>query len=218
MCFAGQVELTTEEIITLTCGIMFFVSFFIAMTVEIKARHTIYRLFLKFLSHNTEWQIEPYQRVKDFELTGTAPSNYVWRRGKKKIWVVQFTAGTSWLHGRTGRSYWFLESMWMEVEDWTVQKKVWKGLVGVIIWCVRETVSIKWDWCDSHIQAKHCRLYIYIFLFFFTNGQKICIHWTLLFGCVMGGCRQSDSGWLNSLGKLEYKVQWSFVSPDVESA
>ena len=70
-------ELTTEEIITLTCGIMFFVSFFIAMTVEIKARHTIYRLFLKFLSHNTEWQIEPYQRVKDFELTGTAPSNYV---------------------------------------------------------------------------------------------------------------------------------------------
>ncbi|KAK7100894.1 E3 ubiquitin-protein ligase MARCHF4-like [Littorina saxatilis] len=72
-----QVELTTQEIITLTCGIMFFVSFFIAMTVEIKARHTIYRLFLKFLSHNTEWQIEPYQRAKDFELHGVPQNNYV---------------------------------------------------------------------------------------------------------------------------------------------
>ncbi|KAL8566782.1 hypothetical protein ACOMHN_005733 [Nucella lapillus] len=73
----AQVELTMEEIITLACGIMFFVSFFIAMTVEIKARHTIYRLFHKFLSHNTEWQIEPYQQAKDFELTGGPPTNVV---------------------------------------------------------------------------------------------------------------------------------------------
>nr|KAG5700077.1 hypothetical protein BaRGS_029827 [Batillaria attramentaria] len=72
-CF--PVELTTEEIITLTCGIMFFVSFFVAMTVEIKARHTIYRLFLKFVSHNTEWQIEPYHRSKDEELAD--PPHYV---------------------------------------------------------------------------------------------------------------------------------------------
>lgn len=70
-----QVELTTEEIITLTCGIMFFVSFFVAMTVEIKARHTIYRLFLKFVSHNTEWQIEPYYKTKDLEMYD--PSQYV---------------------------------------------------------------------------------------------------------------------------------------------
>jgi E3 ubiquitin-protein ligase MARCH1/8 len=72
-----QVELTMEEIITLTCGIMFFVSFFIAMTVEIKARHTIYRLFLRFISHNTEWQIEPYQRCRDYEMNGGATNNYV---------------------------------------------------------------------------------------------------------------------------------------------
>ncbi|XP_076439872.1 uncharacterized protein LOC143279678 isoform X2 [Babylonia areolata] len=71
----AQVELTMEEIITLACGIMFFVSFFIAMTVEIKARHTIYRLCLKFISHNTEWQIEPYQSAKDFELNGGPRTN-----------------------------------------------------------------------------------------------------------------------------------------------
>ncbi|KAL8588998.1 hypothetical protein ACOMHN_047979 [Nucella lapillus] len=72
-----EIELTPKEIITLICGIMFFVSFFVAMTVEIKAKHTIYRLFLRFLSHNTEWQIEPYQRAKDYELHGGKPSSYV---------------------------------------------------------------------------------------------------------------------------------------------
>lgn len=73
MCFLsdnGQISqaktyLSTEEVITLTCGVMFFVSFFLAMTVEIKARHTIYRLFMKFILHNTEWQIEPYNRNRD---------------------------------------------------------------------------------------------------------------------------------------------------------
>lgn len=47
---------------------MFFVSFFIAMTVEIKARHTVYRLFCRFLSHNTEWQIESYEKDKDVDI------------------------------------------------------------------------------------------------------------------------------------------------------
>ncbi|KAK6188095.1 hypothetical protein SNE40_004352 [Patella caerulea] len=61
----NKVELTTEEVITLTCGVMFFVSFFIAMTVEIKAKHTIYKLFTKFITHNTEWQIEPYDKSAD---------------------------------------------------------------------------------------------------------------------------------------------------------
>lgn len=62
------IQLSMEEIITLTCGVMFFVSFFIAMTVEIKARHTVYRLFCRFLSHNTEWQIESYEKDKDVDI------------------------------------------------------------------------------------------------------------------------------------------------------
>ncbi|XP_046361614.1 E3 ubiquitin-protein ligase MARCHF4-like [Haliotis rufescens] len=61
----NKVELTSEEVITLACGVFFFVSFFIAMTVEIKAKHTVYKLFIKFLTQNTEWQIEPYDRSKD---------------------------------------------------------------------------------------------------------------------------------------------------------
>lgn len=61
----NKVKLTTEEIITLTCGVMFFVAFFIAMTVEIKARHTLYKLFMKFIRHNTEWTVEQYDRKKD---------------------------------------------------------------------------------------------------------------------------------------------------------
>ncbi|XP_055886986.1 E3 ubiquitin-protein ligase MARCHF2-like isoform X2 [Biomphalaria glabrata] len=70
LCFLsdhGQVadnksQLSTEEVITLTCGVLFFISFFAAMTVEIKARHTVYRLFRKFIVRNTEWQIEPYSK------------------------------------------------------------------------------------------------------------------------------------------------------------
>ncbi|CAL1538008.1 unnamed protein product [Lymnaea stagnalis] len=73
LCFLsdnGQVaetksQLTTEEVITLTCGVLFFISFFAAMTVEIKARHTVYRLFRKFITRNTEWKIEPYDKAKD---------------------------------------------------------------------------------------------------------------------------------------------------------
>ncbi|XP_059145105.1 E3 ubiquitin-protein ligase MARCHF9-like [Physella acuta] len=62
-------QLSTEEIITLTSGVFFFISFFIAMTVEIKARHTLYRLFHKFLLNNTEWQIESYDKTKDVTQT-----------------------------------------------------------------------------------------------------------------------------------------------------
>ncbi|KAK3771050.1 hypothetical protein RRG08_002098 [Elysia crispata] len=73
LCFLsdnGQIsqtksQLSVEEVITLICGVLFFVSFFMAMTVEIKARHTVYRLFCKFLLYNTEWQIEPYEKSKD---------------------------------------------------------------------------------------------------------------------------------------------------------
>lgn len=76
MCFLsdnGQVpktsktkaKLTTEEVITLSSGVMFFISFFVAMTVEIKAKHTIYKLFVKFIMQNTEWEIDPYDQQND---------------------------------------------------------------------------------------------------------------------------------------------------------
>lgn len=67
----NKVKLTTEEVITLSSGVMFFVSFFVAMTVEIKAKHTIYKLFVKFIMQNTEWEIDPYDQQND--PTFTAP-------------------------------------------------------------------------------------------------------------------------------------------------
>lgn len=60
-----KVDLTTEEIITLACGVLFFVSFFIAMSVEIKAKHTIYQLIVKFITQNMEWEIEEYDKSQD---------------------------------------------------------------------------------------------------------------------------------------------------------
>lgn len=65
-----NLDLTTEEIVTLSCGVMFFVAFFIAMTVEIKARHTMYKLFMKFVMHNTDWTVDPYERERDASYVG----------------------------------------------------------------------------------------------------------------------------------------------------
>jgi E3 ubiquitin-protein ligase MARCH1/8 len=61
----NKVELSTEEIITLSCGVLFFVSFFIAMSVQIKAKHTVYQLFVKFIMQNMEWEIDEYDKTKD---------------------------------------------------------------------------------------------------------------------------------------------------------
>lgn len=61
----NKVDLTTEEIVTLSCGVLFFVSFFIAMSVQIKARHTVYQLFVKFIMQNMEWEIDEYDKSKD---------------------------------------------------------------------------------------------------------------------------------------------------------
>ncbi|KFM81801.1 E3 ubiquitin-protein ligase MARCH1, partial [Stegodyphus mimosarum] len=47
-----HLELTQSEIITLICGALFFLAFFLAMYVEIKARNTIYKLMLKFIYLN----------------------------------------------------------------------------------------------------------------------------------------------------------------------
>ena len=73
----NKVKLTMEEIITLTCGVMFFVAFFIAMTVEIKARHTLYKLFMRFIMHNTEWTIEQYDKKRDPKYM-VSPTSKVW--------------------------------------------------------------------------------------------------------------------------------------------
>ena len=61
----NKATLTTEEIITLSCGVLFFVSFFIAMSVQIKARRTLYQLFVKFIMQNMEWEIDEYDKSKD---------------------------------------------------------------------------------------------------------------------------------------------------------
>lgn len=68
----NKVDLTTEEIVTLTCGVLFFVSFFIAMSVQIKARHTIYQLFVKFIMQNMEWEIDEYDKSKDTRIKDPA--------------------------------------------------------------------------------------------------------------------------------------------------
>ena len=37
-------ELSTSELLTLSCGVLFFLSFFVAMYVEVKAEFTIYQV------------------------------------------------------------------------------------------------------------------------------------------------------------------------------
>ncbi|XP_054161901.1 E3 ubiquitin-protein ligase MARCHF8-like [Oppia nitens] len=58
----NQAELTQSEIVTLICGVLFFLAFFMAMYVEVKARHTIYKLFIKFIYLNQQWYIDEYDK------------------------------------------------------------------------------------------------------------------------------------------------------------
>jgi len=58
-------ELSASELMTLSCGVLFFLSFFVAMYVEVKAENTIYQLICKFLYMNHEWTIEEYDRRRD---------------------------------------------------------------------------------------------------------------------------------------------------------
>lgn len=60
-----HLELTNSEIITLICGALFFLAFFLAMYVEIKARNTIYKLMLKFIYLNQQWYIDEYDKKKE---------------------------------------------------------------------------------------------------------------------------------------------------------
>ncbi len=48
-------ELSPPELISLACAILFFSAFFLAMYVELKARHTLYQLVCKFFYMNHEW-------------------------------------------------------------------------------------------------------------------------------------------------------------------
>lgn len=57
-----QTELTETEITTLVCGVLFFLAFFLAMYVEVKARNTLYKLFLKFIYLNQQWYIDEYEK------------------------------------------------------------------------------------------------------------------------------------------------------------
>ena len=45
--------LTVPELITLVCGVLFFITFIVAMLVEIKAKHTIYSMFRRFLRYSS---------------------------------------------------------------------------------------------------------------------------------------------------------------------
>lgn len=77
----NKASLTTEEIVTLSCGVLFFVSFFIAMSVQIKAKHTIYQLFVKFVMQNMQWEIDQYDKRRDSKLfrstTAKGSTSYV---------------------------------------------------------------------------------------------------------------------------------------------
>lgn len=57
---AQRSELTDSEVITLVCGVLFFLAFFVAMYVEVTARNTLYRLLLKFIYLNQQWYIDEY--------------------------------------------------------------------------------------------------------------------------------------------------------------
>jgi len=58
-------ELSSSEFLTLFCGVLFFLAFFIAMYVEVKAENTLFQLVRKFFNMNLEWTIEEYDQSKD---------------------------------------------------------------------------------------------------------------------------------------------------------
>lgn len=61
------VELTPKEVVTLVCGVMFFVCFFVAMYVQVKAHATLYKLIVRFWMINHEWFVEEYRPQSDPE-------------------------------------------------------------------------------------------------------------------------------------------------------
>lgn len=55
-------DLSHSELVTLACGVLFFLAFFVAMYVEVTARSTLYRLLLRFVYLNQQWYIDEYEQ------------------------------------------------------------------------------------------------------------------------------------------------------------
>ena len=66
-------ELTNSEVLTLTCGVLFFVAFFVAMYVEVKATDTLYRLCSSFFYMNQTIHIYEYDKKRDDLQSNNAP-------------------------------------------------------------------------------------------------------------------------------------------------
>ncbi|PAA45926.1 hypothetical protein BOX15_Mlig027107g1 [Macrostomum lignano] len=60
--------LTGYEALTLVSGILFFLAFFTAMSVQIKSRHTVYKLIVKCYRMNITYSFLPYERSRDSQL------------------------------------------------------------------------------------------------------------------------------------------------------
>lgn len=69
--YQKSTELNQSEILTLSCGVLFFVAFFVAMYVEVKATDTLYRLCTSFFYINQTMHIYEYDRKKDMLYSGT---------------------------------------------------------------------------------------------------------------------------------------------------
>jgi len=63
--------LSSEEGVTLVCGVIFFIAFFIAAFVEIRVERSIYRLMCDLITHNVDWTIDDYDRASDIRRSTT---------------------------------------------------------------------------------------------------------------------------------------------------
>ena len=61
----SRLDLNAMEIVTLACGVLFFVSLFTAMLVEIRARRSVCQLLTALVRQNVEWQIDEYDKTRD---------------------------------------------------------------------------------------------------------------------------------------------------------
>ena len=55
--------LTSSELMTLSCGVLFFLAFFVAMYVEVKAKNTVYQVMTS-IGNNP---VEPYENCTDLK-------------------------------------------------------------------------------------------------------------------------------------------------------
>ena len=69
--------LTSEEAISLACGIMFFVAFFVSITAHVKSHTNIFQLLMQFLALNREWEIYEFDRTCDSKWSAVTKSTPV---------------------------------------------------------------------------------------------------------------------------------------------